>query len=306
MGATKREDRTAIASMPAVLVVASIIGWAGSAGGRMISGLPIFAALYAVAFLVQWLAFVPSYVLRSERFFDITGSLTYISVTALAVALSRQADARSALLLGLVFVWAARLGTFLLRRVLRAGKDERFDRIKRSFPRLLLTWTLQGLWVSLTLAAALAAITADTRQPLGIPAFVGLALWLTGFGLEVLADSQKRSFRSIPANKDEFIRSGLWSWSRHPNYFGEILLWTGIAAIAAPVLRSWQWATLISPVFVALLLTRISGIPMLEKRSDEKWGGQEKYESYKRNTSILIPRPPGRNAGRMTGDSHGK
>jgi len=294
MGAMKREEWMAVASMPVVLVAASIVGWAGSVGDGTVLGLPAFAALYALAFLIQWLVFVPSYLLRSERFFDLIGSLTYISVTTIAVALSTPVDARSALLLGLVVVWAARLGTFLLRRVLRAGKDVRFDRIKRSFTRLLLTWTLQGLWVSLTLAATLAAITTSVRRPLGIPAFVGLVLWLAGFGLEVLADVQKKRFRSNPVNRNEFIRTGLWKWSRHPNYFGEILLWMGIALISAPVLSGWQWATMISPVFVALLITRISGVPMLEKRADEKWGGRDDYQTYKRTTSVLIPRPPRR------------
>jgi len=294
MRSMTREERSAIPAIPAVLVVASLVGWAGSFGGRTLLGMPAFAVLYALAFAIQWIVFVPSYLLRSERFFDITGSVTYTSVAALAVAWSAPVDARSALLLGLVVIWAARLGTFLLRRVVRAGKDERFDRIKRSFPRLLLTWTLQGLWVSLTLAGALAAITTATRRPLGIPAFVGVALWVCGFAVEAVADTQKRRFRADPANAGEFIRTGLWAWSRHPNYFGEMLLWTGIAAIAAPVLRGWQWATMISPVFVALLLTRISGIPMLEKRADQKWGGRDDYEAYKRRTSILIPLPPRR------------
>ena len=294
MNSKMREERIAIASIPVALIAASIVGWAGSAGGGTILGVPVFAALYGLAFLIQWIVFMPSYLLRSERFFDITGSVTYVSVTAIAVSLSTPVDARSALLLGLVVVWALRLGTFLLRRVLRAGKDDRFDRIKGSFARLLLTWTLQGLWVSLTLAASLAAITSGARQPLGVAAFIGLALWLVGFGLEATADAQKNRFRSNPANKGEFIRSGLWSWSRHPNYFGEILLWTGIAVIAAPVLSGWQWTTMISPVFVALLITRISGIPMLEKRANEKWGERDDYRAYKRRTSILIPRPPRR------------
>jgi len=292
MGAMKREDLLAVASIPVVLAAGSIVGWAGSSGGGAIFGLPAFAPLYALVFLIQWTVFVPSYLLRSERFFDITGSLTYILVVAIAVVLSTLIDARSALLLGLIVVWAARLGIFLLRRVLRTGKDERFDEIKRSFVRLFLAWTLQGLWVSLTLAAALAAIIAGTRRPLGIPALIGLVLWLLGFGLEVLADGQKRRFRSDPANKDRFIQRGLWKWSRHPNYFGEILLWTGVAVIAAPVLRGWQWATIISPLFVALLLTRVSGIPVLEKRANEKWGGRDDYESYRKRTSVLIPRPP--------------
>jgi len=292
MESKDRKERMAIAAIPAALVIAGGLAWAGSAGGGGISGFPTFAALYALAFVIQWIVFVPSYLLRSERFFDITGSLTYISVTAIAVAWSASVDARSILLLGLVIVWAARLGTFLLWRVLRAGKDERFDQIKRSFPRLLLTWTLQGLWVSLTLGAALAAITTKVRLPLGVPGFVGLTVWICGFALEALADAQKNRFRSDPANRGEFIRSGLWKWSRHPNYFGEIVLWIGIAVIAAPVLRGWQWATMVSPVFVALLITRVSGLPMLEKRADEKWEGRADYEAYKRATSVLIPRPP--------------
>ncbi|MEW5825526.1 MAG: DUF1295 domain-containing protein [Candidatus Bipolaricaulota bacterium] len=285
-----RDETKAMAAIPVALAVAAAVAWAGSAGGRTILGFPVFAVLFAMAFLIQWVVFVPSFLLRSERFFDVTGSLTYVSVMALAVAWSPPVDARSALLLALVVVWAARLGTFLLRRVRRAGKDARFDQIKGSFWRLLLTWTLQGLWVSLTLAAGTAAITAGTRRPLGIPEALGLGVWLIGFGLEALADEQKRRFQLVSANRGEFIRTGLWGRSRHPNYLGEILLWTGVAAISAPVLRGWQWVTMVSPAFVALLLTRISGIPILEKRADKKWGGREDYETYKRNTPVLLPR----------------
>jgi steroid 5-alpha reductase family enzyme len=116
-------------------------------------------------------------------------------------------------------------------------------------------------------------------------------VWVFGFVIEVTADSQKSRFRADPENKGKFIHTGLWAWSRHPNYFGEIVLWIGVAVIALPILRGWQWLTLISPVFVTLLLTRISGVPMLEKRADEKWGGQEDYEAYKERTPVLVPRP---------------
>jgi steroid 5-alpha reductase family enzyme len=140
------------------------------------------------------------------------------------------------------------------------------------------------------LAAALVAITSNTRKPLGLFALVGFLIWAFGFAIETIADVQKNRFRADPLNREEFIRTGLWARSRHPNYFGEIVLWIGVAIIAIPVLRGWQWVTLISPVFVALLLTRISGIPLLERRADEKWGGQEDYEAYKARTSVLIPR----------------
>ena len=289
-----RAERNAILAIPAILVVAAALAWAGSRGGTRSAGVPVFAIAAAGAFLINWVVLVPAFVLRTERFFDLTGSVTYLAVTSMAVALSPQIDGRSILLLTLVAVWSGRLGAFLFYRVRKAGKDRRFDEIKQSFPRFFLTWTIQGLWVSMTLAAALAAITTTVRKPLGICAWVGLGIWLLGFAIEALADAQKSRFRSNPENRGCFIRSGLWSWSRHPNYFGEIVIWVGIAIIAAPVLRGTQWVTLISPLFVTLLLTKISGIPMLEKRADAKWGSDPDYQAYKRSTSVLIPRPPRR------------
>jgi steroid 5-alpha reductase family enzyme len=246
----------------------------------------------ALAFLIQWIAFVMAYLLQTESFFDLVGSITYISVTTIAVLLSPEVDDRSVLLLALVLVWATRLGTFLFQRIYKAGGDDRFDEIKRSLLRFLLTWTLQGLWVTFTAAAALAAITTTARQDLGIVALIGFLVWLFGFSFEVVADAQKSRFREDPANKGKFIQSGLWAWSRHPNYFGEIVLWIGVAIIAVPVLRGWQWVTMISPVFVTLLITRVSGVPMLEEKADKRWGGQEDYEAYKERTPVLIPRPP--------------
>jgi len=287
----KKADRSALVAIVIVILLGLGIAWAGSQGGATAFGIPIFALAVGLAFLIQWLVFIPAYLLQSESFFDLTGSITYISVTAIAVLLSPVVDGRSILLLALVVIWAARLGTFLFRRIRKAGKDARFDELKPSFPRFLSTWTLQGLWVTFTLAAALTAITTTTRKDLGLFALIGFLVWVFGFAIEAIADAQKSRFRADPKNKGRFIHTGLWAWSRHPNYFGEIVLWIGVAIIALPVLRGWQWITLISPVFVALLLTRISGVPMLEKRADEKWGGQEDYEVYKKRTPVLILRP---------------
>lgn len=289
-----RAERKAVLTIPLTILAAAGLAAAVSQDGASVFGLPLFAVVIVLAFLIQWASFVPAYLMQSERFFDITGSITFVAVTGVAVGLGPVIDARSVLLLCVVGIWATRLGAFLLWRIHKTGKDARFDEIKRSSPRFLMTWTLQGLWVSFTLAAALAAITSTVRVPLDVFAWIGLALWLVGFGIETLADAQKSRFRSDPGNKGEFIQTGLWSWSRHPNYFGEILLWTGVAVIALPVLRNWQWVSIISPVFVTLLLTRISGVPMLERRADAKWGGQEGYEVYKTRTSILIPWPPRR------------
>ena len=156
-----------------------------------------------------------------------------------------------------------------------------------------MTWTIQGLWVSFTLAAALAAttfidLTPNSAYDLTLLIIGGL-IWLFGFGFEAIADLQKNKFRAIPENKGKYINSGLWSISRHPNYFGEIVIWIGIALIALPSLVTWRFITLISPIYVALQLIVISGVPLLEKRADEKWGGQDDYEEYKKKTSVLIP-----------------
>ena len=286
----KKSDRNSLVIFFVVIIIGFLVALAGSQHGAVLAGFPLFGVSVGLAFLVQWLVFIPSYWFQTEKFFDLTGSLTYISVTILAVLFSPVIDNRSLLLAGLVVIWAIRLGSFLFRRIQKAGKDDRFDELKPSFFRFLNVWTIQGLWVTFTAAAALVAITTSVRKELDVFALVGFLLWAFGFAFEVIADSQKSRFSANPANKGKFIQTGLWSRSRHPNYFGEIILWAGIAIIALPVLQGWQWAAMISPLFVTLLLTRVSGIPLLEKKADTKWGGQEDYETYKKNTPVLIPR----------------
>lgn len=286
----KKAERTALIALPIVILIGAGVAWAGSQGSALVGELPLFALVVTVAFLVQWLAFIPAFVRQTEKFFDLTGSLTYISVTILAVLLSPVRDGRSLLLMGMVIIWAGRLGSFLYRRIQKDGKDGRFDDIKPSFIRFLNVWTIQGLWVTFTAAAAFVAITSENREPLGWFAALGALIWIVGFGIEVVSDSQKSQFRANPANQGKFINTGLWAKSRHPNYFGEIVLWIGVAVVAIPVLQGWQWVALISPLFVTLLLTRVSGVPMLERRADEKWGGQPDYEQYKKETPVLIPK----------------
>ena len=288
----EQENRRSFIAIPIAILIAAGLAFAGSQGGETAFGFPIFALCVGIAFLIQWIAFIPAYTKQTEAFFDLTGSITFITVLVAAVSLSPEVDLRAWILFAIISVWALRLGTFLFRRIRAAGEDRRFREIKKSFSRFLLTWTLQGLWVSFSLAAALAAITAVEKVEVGTYAWAGLLIWLVGFGIEVAADRQKSAFKTNPENKDRFINVGLWSWSRHPNYFGEIVLWIGVAVIALPVLSGWQYLTLISPIFIFLLLTRISGIPMLEARADEKWGGQRDYEAYKANTSVIIPLPP--------------
>jgi len=278
------------------IVIAILMGlgmaYLGSMGGVVANGLPIFAVGVALSFVIQWIVFIPAFVFSSEKFFDLTGSLTYISLVMLAAYLVPEMTPRDYLIAGLVLVWAFRLGQFLFRRVLQAGEDRRFRTMKTDFLQFLMTWTLQGLWVSITLGAGLAAMTSESKVNLGVMAYIGLALWVLGFAIEVIADAQKTRFRAVPEHQDLFIQTGLWAWSRNPNYFGEILLWFGMALIAFPALQGGQYATLISPIFVFVLMTYISGVRMLEARADRKWGDDKSYQDYKARTPVLWLKPP--------------
>ncbi len=287
-----KHEQSAVVGIIVAVILGALIGWAGSDGGEQVGGIRLFMLLTIIAFAVNIIAFVPSYLARTEHYYDLTGSLTYISTTVMALILSSNLDARSLIIGLLILVWAGRLGSFLFARVKRDGKDGRFDQIKQSWLRFLMTWMLQGLWVTLTAGAAFAAISSGSKQSLGVVGIVGLVVWIIGFAIEAVSDAQKTAFKKDSSNDGKFIDVGLWAWSRHPNYFGEITLWTGMALLALPALQGWQYLTLISPIFVATLLIKVSGLPMLERRSDKKWGGQADYEAYKASTPVLIPRPP--------------
>ena len=172
----KTTDRNGLIVFPILILIGLLVAWAGSQGGALLVGIPIYALAVGLAFLIQWLAFIPAYWLQTEKFFDLTGSITYISVITLALIFSKAVDARSILLLALVVIWAIRLGTFLFGRIKKAGKDDRFDEIKPSFIRFLNVWTIQGLWVTFTMAAALVAITTTSRKALDLFLLVGFLI----------------------------------------------------------------------------------------------------------------------------------
>jgi steroid 5-alpha reductase family enzyme len=275
------------------VALAAGMSLAGGASGAELGGLPVFALCGLLAFAIQWVMFVPAYLLQTERFYDITGSVTYIAVAFFGLASAPGLDAPRILITLLVVAWAARLGTFLFARIRADREDVRFRHIKPHFLRFLLTWTLQGLWVIVTFAAGLAAVTSETSSTANVYTLTGVVIWLVGFVFEVVADQQKRRFLRDPANRAGFIQHGLWQYSRHPNYFGEIVLWVGIAVIAYPMLTGWQHLTLVSPLFVFLLLTRISGVNLLEAQGRKRWGDDAAYQAYCRRTPVLVPRKPG-------------
>ena len=244
-----------------------------------------------LAFLIQWVAYIPAYVFQTEKFYDLTGSLTYLSVTWYALILASgdfaSANVTNIVIVLLISLWALRLGSFLFMRIHQDGEDKRFRTIKPSATQFFMTWTLQGLWVSLCSMCALTAISSDGGVVVNAMFYFGLGLFVLGFSTEIVADNQKSKFRSFSENRDKFITTGLWAKSRHPNYFGEIVLWTGIAVMSFSSLEGWQYLTLISPIFTYILLVYVSGVRMLEARENKKWGDDEDYIKYKSETPVL-------------------
>ncbi|OWZ23391.1 5 alpha steroid reductase [Phytophthora megakarya] len=248
----------------------------------------------AVCVGLQWLSALHAVPQQDERFFDVTGSATYAVVSLLGYTASSSVTWRETLLTALVWLWCVRLGAFLFLRISECGEDKRFREIRVNPLRFLGVWSLQGLWVLLTALPVLLTLKHGVRDNhVSSLDVVGLSLWLGGYVLEVTADYQKTQFRRDESKKGQFIQSGLWYYSRHPNYCGEIMMWSGVFCVSVhtlPTLALKCWAAL-SPAFVAFLLLFVSGVPLLEKQAEERWGDTMEYQTYKAQTSVLLPMP---------------
>ena len=282
-----------LSAIVACILTAYFVAIAATVEEALLYGVPIILLCASVSFAVHWIIAVPSLITSSEKYFDFTGMIaTLLVITTAMFALinsDHQASIRATIVAIFVSVWTLRLGTFLYIRIVKSGEDKRFREIKKSLTKFLMTWTLSALWVFLTTVNAITIIALNPLEPVDMFFALGTSLWILGFGFEAVADRQKKRFSELPENKDKFITQGLWSISRHPNYFGEIILWTGIAIISFPLLSDWQFVTLVSPVFVFLLLTRISGLPFLEDKAEKKWGNDKDYIAYKNKTPVLVP-----------------
>ena len=252
----------------------------------LLTGLPDVKNLILLIFSIQWICFIPAFIFQTEKFFDLMGSVTYLTTIFTVLYITDTRNISDYIIVACIALWAIRLGSFLFMRIRKAGEDRRFRDIKPNFTRFFMTWTLQGMWVSMCLLCVTTAISSGIIT--NSIFYIGLVIFIAGFAIEVVADNQKTVFRKNIANKDKFISTGLWAYSRHPNYFGEILLWFGIAIMSFSSLNGLQYLTLISPIFVYILLVYISGIRILENNGYKKWGHLESYKEYLQNTPRLF------------------
>ena len=277
-----------------VILIISLVASAIDINSVDIDGFSATIISAAIALGVQWLSWVPASVKQTERFFDITGGVTFLVIVVFSLWAGSQSEppsSREWIVSALVVIWSLRLSSFLFLRIHRTGKDGRFDSLKTSPARFIIPWTLQGLWVFLTMSVVIVINSQSGPAPnLSIWDGLGMALWTLGFGIEVVADAQKTAFNSKLENRGRWIDEGLWARSRHPNYLGEILLWTGIAFFGIPCFDGLEMIAWISPIFIFILLTRISGIPILEERAMARWENDPEYQKYRENTPTLVPR----------------
>lgn len=238
---------------------------------------------------IQWACFAVAAALKTDRFYDLAGSSTFLYLAIQTLRWGGTFHFRQKVQTGMVATWAVRLGMFLFTRVMKDGGDSRFDKVKGNPKVFFIYWTLQALWVWMTLLPTMIVNSEKKDKPLGIRDYLGWALWVAGFLMEATADYQKTVFKADPDNAGKFISTGLWGISRHPNYLGEIMLWSGLYLSASSVMSGYQHISVVSPIFVYLLLTRLSGVPILERMGMKRYGQNPKYLEYVKNTAVLIP-----------------
>jgi steroid 5-alpha reductase family enzyme len=244
-----------------------------------------------VALAVNGAFFAVAAARRTDVVTDLSYSLTF-ALLAVVLLFTGAREPVQLLASLLVVIWAVRLGTYLFRRILRMKVDHRFDGIREEPLRFARFWLLQAITVAVVMLPVSYLLDRDDPPGLGAWTIAGACVWLVGLVVEAVADAQKSAFKAQEENRDRLVASGLWRYSRHPNYFGELLVWWGLFVYAVPVLHGAAFAVVAGPVFITLPLLFVSGIPPLERGADEKYGSDPAYQAYKRRTSILVPLPP--------------
>ena len=253
-----------------------------------------FLIALGISVAINAVFFALAALLRTDKVTDLSYSLSFVVLAVVLIFRAGYFSLLHVLTAVLICAWGIRLGAYLFSRILKTGVDHRFDDMRDRPLRFARFWALQALTVWVVMLPAIRLFSLPGRHGLPAATIVGAALWVLGFAVEVTSDAQKSAFKRDPGARESFISSGLWRFSRHPNYFGESLLWWGLFVAAVPVFSGWDFLTALGPLFLTLLLLFVSGVPLLEKSADKKHGSEPAYQEYKRRTSIFLPLPPRR------------
>ncbi len=254
----------------------------------------IFLVTLGAALLFMVLAWLVSLPKKDVSIVDAFWGPAFLVVAAVAAWQSDGAPARRTLVLVLVAAWALRLGIYLLWRNLRMlEEDARYQAMRARwgarFPWVSLgtVFLLQGLLAWFISFPLQLAVMGPEPPGLGLLDLLGLGLWLVGFSFETIGDAQLVRFKADPANRGKVLSTGLWRYTRHPNYFGDFLVWWGFFALALSTPGGWM--TIASPLLMSLLLLKVSGVALLEKDIAVR---RPEYRDYVSRTNAFFPGPP--------------
>lgn len=238
----------------------------------------VLIALWAISILIGRVSFI-----------DAFWGVGFVVVAWAAASKATELGSMQMVVLALVTLWGLRLGLYLLRRFLRDGEDNRYVRMtkgkdgaSRHIFTLWFVFGLQGL-LMLAISAPLVSAVAQPPAPLDIFAYAGIGLWAVGAFFEWVGDLQLSKFKADPASEGKVLDTGLWAWTRHPNYFGDTCVWWGIWLVGHDL------TVIFAPALMTFLLMKWSGVPLLEKGLKKRRPG---YEDYIKRTSSFFPRPP--------------
>jgi steroid 5-alpha reductase family enzyme len=243
----------------------------------------------AASLAIQAAFFAFAATLRTDKVTDLSYGLTFIVLAWLLARSHAQAGPPGVVLALMVTAWGLRLSSYLLYRIIRIGRDARFDGVRERFWPFLRFWFFQGV--------AVWAIMLPVTLWFGRPGpwtwdkAVAVAVWATGLVIETAADIQKFRFKQRAHGKARWVDTGLWQYSRHPNYFGEMLCWWGTFLFAARDLGPWVALGAVGPVTVTIVLLYVTGVPTLERSANEKWASDPAYQAYRERTRLLVPWP---------------
>ena len=249
----------------------------------------VFLTAALISLGINITLFLVASAFQTDKFTDFAYGISFITITFWLLYQHNSVSDLQMFVSLLVVAWGVRLISYLVKRIHVIKRDKRFDGMRESFVRFLGFWTLQTVSVVAISIPVITLLSEPMMEPLYPLSIVGMGIAILGLIIETIADKQKFKFKTKPSNKGKWIQTGLWKYARHPNYFGEIVFWWGICLAVFVVIPKYY--LLISPLFIMWLLLFVSGIPLLEKKQQKKYGKNKAFKKYKESTRLLVPLP---------------